>query len=91
MHPMALELLAAQPTTDGTVRVTLALDGALRTLEGSLEEIGSLSEAMKEVSVLAGAAPDEQEWLTAVRVGGDTVRLGIGEGGSVRFRVVAGG
>jgi hypothetical protein len=85
---MTLELVAAQPTLEGTVRVTLALDGALRTIEGSPEEIGALSAAMKQISVLAGAAPDQHAWVTAVRVGPDTVRLGLAEGGAVRFRVV---
>jgi hypothetical protein len=82
-----MELVAAQPTEQGTVRVTLAFAGGLRSLEGTTNEITALCEAMNQMCVLAGAAPDDQAWVTEIHVGPDTVRLGVGGGGRVRFKI----
>ena len=87
---IAMELVAAHPTEHGTVKVTLAFTGGLQTLEGTPEEITALCDAMNEMCVLAGASPDDQAWVSEVRVGPDRVRLGVGGGGRVRFLVVTG-
>jgi hypothetical protein len=82
-----MELLAAQRTPAGTIRVTLGRPTGVEVLEGSPDEIAALCDAMEQMCVLAGAADDESAWLAALPVGADIVRLGLSRGGRVRLVV----
>lgn len=84
----AITLLAAQPTREGTIRVSLAHPTCLQVLEGSPEEMVALARAMDEVSVLAGATEEASGWLAEVPVGHDVVKLGLNAQGRVRLLVV---
>jgi hypothetical protein len=80
-----MELLDATQTEAGTVRVTFAHPDGVTVLEGTLAEVQALSSAMAEVALLATAA-DDDVWVRELRVGADSVRLGILPGQRTRLR-----
>ncbi len=81
----SMELVATEET-DGRLAVTLADDTGLTRLEGSPAEVAALCDAMEQAAVLAGIA-DDPAWLATVRIGDQTVRLGVGNG---RVRMLVG-
>jgi len=81
----AMELLAAELTDEGRIRFTLAHAGELMPLEGSVEEVERLIDAMREVALLATASDTERSWLHELPVGDRLVRLGVHPGGEVRL------
>jgi hypothetical protein len=84
-----MELLAAEPTDEGAIRFTLAHDGGLQPLEGSVVEIERLAHAMREVAGLAGISDSERCWLHELPVGDRCVRLGLLPGGQARLLITA--
>jgi hypothetical protein len=83
-----MELLAAVRTERDTIRFTVAHAGGAQTLEGSFAEIAAFAAAMREVSVLAAAAGEEEHcWLHELPVGDHLVRLGLRPGGEPRLLI----
>lgn len=86
-----MQLLGAKETDRGTIEVTFGTMDGVHVLEGRAEEIGDLTERMREASQLGtiGPPPDglvNLMWLPEVPVGRDVVHFGIG-GRGIRVRI----
>jgi hypothetical protein len=84
---MSLELLSAERTAGG-IAATFATERGIERLEGSCDEVARLAEVMHQVCALAPLNHGDHVWLEDVAVGDAIVRLGLGNAGDARLRIL---